>query len=432
MDMDCRKSIIKSIVDIIMNLCKIVNEILVSKKSRNEDGFMNEMLEQIIAWLTALWIAILAIFVQWGWIPNNIVAGPVVFVVENEYQIIWETQRPSTAWVTVNGKVYTDNLAGSLVGDDTAHKVRVPMEALDTAEGYEINWQHILQAQGFFKKGNHKAKKYDFRPLDTSDGIQIYHIADTHSNLQPGANAAKYWGDKLDLLILNGDIIHNPEYPSSRNFALKLAFEITQGTRPVLYARGNHEYRGMEANNLTRYLGAPNSERWYFTSRVGPLWVAVFDLAEMRADDDEWHDGMADYNDYRERETKYFEQVVANPAAQFDAPGVEYRLLVSHIPVGLDNGVYPEVQAHWAQLANQMNIDLALSGHHHYVKYYPTGDYLSPSGPLNYPLIIGARPAHIESANGIFIATAAEFKDGGIQAWFTNHRYEVLEEITVR
>jgi len=394
---------------------------------------MNALWEKIIAWFTVQWITILAIFVQWGWIPNNLVAGPAVFVAENEYQIVWETQRPSTAWVVVNGKVYTDNLAGNLVWDDTVHKVRVPMEALDAARGYEINWQHIMQAKGILKKGKLKAQTYDFRPIDTSDGIQIYHIADTHSNLQPGADTAKFWGDKLDLLILNGDIIHNPQNPPARNFAMKLAFEITRGTRPVLFARGNHEYRGVEANNLTRCLGAPNSERWYFTTRVGPLWIAVFDAGEMRADDDEGYNGMAGFEVYRERETRYFEQVADNAAAEFDAPGVEYRLLVSHIPVGRNvDSWYPEVQARWVELANQMNIDLAFSGHHHVVQYYPIGAYNSAGGPLNYPLIIGARPAHIESAGGIFIAAAAELRDGGIRAWFTNQHHEVLREIPVR
>jgi predicted phosphodiesterase len=389
---------------------------------------MNSVLQQVITFFITVWIGLLSIFVNWGWITNDLVAGPTVFVVENEYQIIWETQQPSVAWVCVGGQVFTDNLAGNLVWDDTVHKVRVPMEALDAAKGYEINWQHILRSEWALHKGSQKAKKYDFRPIDTSDGIQIYHIADTHSNLQPGADTAKYWGDKLDLLILNGDIIHNPEFSSSRNFALKLAFEITRGTRPVLYARGNHEYRGGFANGLERYLGCPAGDRWYFTTRVGPLWIAVFDVAEMRPDDDEGYNGFADFASYRQKETAFFERVVAN--AEFDAPGVEVRLLVSHIPVGLIDGL-GDVQARWADLANEMKIDLALSGHHHRVEYFPAGEYSSANGALNYPLIIGARPAHIESAQGVFIATAAEFTDGGINAWFTNQGKEVLREIAV-
>jgi predicted MPP superfamily phosphohydrolase len=333
----------------------------------------------------------------------------------------------------VGGQIFTDNLAGRLVWDDTAHKVRVPMEALDAAKGYEINWRRILRRKSVLKKGSRMARKYDFRPIDPSDGIQVFHIADTHSHLQPGADTAKYWGDELDLLVMNGDILHNPQTPTSRAFAMKLAFKITRGTRPVLYVRGNHEYRGVEANNLTRYLGTPSSERWYFTTRIGPLWIAVFDAGEMRHDDNDWHNGMADYEDYRKKETKYFEQVTANAAAEFDAPGVEYRLLVSHLPVGLNKEEwYPELQAHWARLAGQMKIDLALSGHHHIVEYYPTGEYISPAGPLDYPLIIGSCPAHAARAKGVFTAAAVELKGNSVNAWFTNQKHEILREIAVR
>ena len=237
----------------------------------------------------------------------------------------------------------------------------------------------------------------------------------------------------MDLLILNGDILHNPVLPSSRSFALKLAFEITRGERPVLYVRGNHEYRGLEANNLARCLGTPAADRWYFTTRIGPLWVAVFDAGEMRADEDDWHHGMADYADYRERETKYFERAAANSAAEYGAPGVEYRLLVSHIPVGLDRPAWcPEVQAHWAGLAHRMNIDLALSGHHHKAIYYPAGEYITPGCPLSYPLIVGSRPAHVKSADGVFIATALELKNTGITAWFADQRHEITREFPIR
>jgi len=373
----------------------------------------------------------MSIFMHWGWIPNSLVAGPAVFVGENEYQIVWETQQPSGAWVTVNGRVFADSLAGNLVLDRTAHKVRVPMEALDAAGGYEINWQHIMKYDVgtlYMKKGNHRAAKYDFRPIDFSDGLQIYHLSDTHSRLQPGADTAKYWGDKLDLLILNGDIIHDINNPGGRSFGLRLAHEITGGTRPVLYARGNHETRGAQANNgMDRFLGTPDGERWYFTTRLGPLWIAVFDAGEDKDDGHEAYQGLAYFEEYRQRETRYFERVVANAATEFDAPGVEHRLLVSHIPVGR-SGYYSQVQARWVALANQMNLDLALSGHNHAVTYYPPGSYST----LSYPLLIGSRPAHIDGADGIFLAAAVEFKDGGIKSWFTDQSHAVTREIVVR
>jgi len=395
---------------------------------------INTIWQQIVAGLGVAWIWIVSLFVQWGLVPNNLVVEPTVFVGENEYQIVWETQQPSAAWVVVDGVTYADSLAGNLVLDKTAHKARVPMEALDAAGGYEINWQHAISSDTAFRyvrRGSVQSKSYNFRAPDFSDGVQIYNISDTHTNLQPGAETAKYWGDDLDLLVLNGDIINDMWFPEQRNFALRLAFEITAGERPVLYARGNHETRGTQAaNDLDRYLGTPGADRWYFTTRLGPLWIAVFDAGEDKLDDHEEYQGLAYFAQYRDRQTRFFERVIANAATEFAADDVEYRLLVSHIPVGYSRP-YNDVMARWAELANQMGIDLALSGHTHSVAYHPPGTYNGAGVTLNYPLIIGSRPAHAD-ANGIFTAAAVELKDGGIQAWFTDQSHTVSRAMDVR
>lgn len=389
--------------------------------------------ERFLAGLSAAWIWILSIFVHWGWVSNNLAVQPTVFLAEDEYQIVWETERPSSAWVTVGGAVFTDNKAGNLVMDQTVHKVRVPMEALNAAGGYEISWQHILKTDNAFayiRKGNHKAAQYAFRAPDFSDGIQIFHLSDTHSNLQPGAKTARYWGDKLDLLILNGDILNDIYYASSRNFALKLAWEITGGARPVLYTKGNHETRGVQANaDMERYLGTPGGDRWYFTTRVGSLWIAVFDCGELR--EDEFYADRGYFDEYRARQTIFFEQVAANAANEYEAPGVEHRLLVSHQPFMRPNGYYTDLKLQWAALADQMHFDLALAGHDHTVGYYPIGN-TSGGVTLTYPLIIGSRPAHIESANGVFIAAPVEFRDGRITAWFTDQNYTVSRTLNIR
>ena len=390
--------------------------------------------QQITAYLGVAWIWIMSLFVQWGLVPNNLTIEPTVFVGENEYQIVWETQQPSAAWVVVDGVTYADSVGGSLVLNKTAHKVRVPMEALDAAAGYEISWQHTLSSDTvlrYIRRGEVKAKSYSFRPVDFSDGVQVYFLSDTHTRLEPGAETAKYWGDNLDLLILGGDIINDMWFPEQRGFALQLAFEITKGERPVLYARGNHETRGVQADNeLDRYLGTPGADRWYFTTRLGPLWIAVFDAGEDKLDDHPEYEGLAYYAQYRDRQTRFFERVAANAATEFAAEDVEYRLLVSHIPVGYSRP-YNDVMARWAGLANQMDIDLALSGHTHTAVYHPPGTYGGAGVTLNYPLLIGSRPAHAFD-DGVFIAAAVELKDGGIQAWFTNQNHAILQTIDVR
>jgi len=384
----------------------------------------------LFAILNSLWLFILSFFVQWGLMPNKLTVEPSVFVSENEYQIVWESKYPSSAWVTVGDEKYVDSVGGQLFFDQKIHKVSVPMDALDAAKSYEIHWQHVIKGPLIQKQGKIMAKAYAFRPIDFSDGLQIYHISDTHSLMKLAGQGGKYWGDKLDLLILNGDIITDIEMNHLLPDAMRLAWNVTRGERPVLYARGNHETRGACANDLSRYVGAPGADRWYYTTRLGPLWIAVYDAGEDKEDSHEEYAGLAYFEKYREKETAFFDRVIANAAAEFDAPGVEYRLLVSHVPVGSDNRWYPEVMRAWQDQANQMKLDLALHGHWHRVQYFAPGQYrYLDFEAANYPVIIGCKPAHDADSNGIFTGTAVEFKQNAIRGWFTNQRHEIVREL---
>ncbi|MCL2508017.1 MAG: metallophosphoesterase [Oscillospiraceae bacterium] len=378
----------------------------------------------ILAFFNSLLIMFGSVFVGWGLLPNPLTVEPTVFVSENEYQIVWETKYPSAAWVTVDGERFTDSLAGSLVWDQNIHKVSVPVDRLDDAGRYEISWQHVMRDVIATEKGNHNAKTYSFRPIDFSDGLQIYNISDTHSIMSPGAETAGYWGDKLDLLILNGDIASDLLVPGMRTDIMRLAWAIAQGERPVLYARGNHETRGPASVGFHRYAGCPGEDRWYFTTRIGPLWIAVYDYGEDKNDGHVEYAGLVDFARYRERQTAFFDRVIANADREYGAEGVEYRLLVSHIPAGDEPA--------WMDQANQMGLDLALHGHWHSTQYYAPSEFIRNNGaPANYPVIIGSKPSHDLDSNDIFTATAVDIGTESIGAWFTNQNHDVVSTLPV-
>ncbi|MDR3314667.1 MAG: metallophosphoesterase [Oscillospiraceae bacterium] len=381
--------------------------------------------EQVLQFFAFVRGAALSLFVGLGWLPNRLRTEPTVFVAEDGYQIVWETARKSTARVTVGGVRYTDHLAGNIRWDQKVHKVEVPFCALDAAGGYEIQYRHmIVRIEGYkFLQGKEIRKAYAFRPVDFTDGLQIYNISDNHSLLRPADQVAAYWGEKLDLLILNGDIISDVDSRGQLRGVLELAAAVTHGTRPVLYTRGNHETRSNYALELSRWVGTPGADRYYFTTRLGALWLAVFDAGEDKQDGHAEYSGLADFDAYRAKETAYFERVVANAANEYDAPGVEYRLLVVHIPLGDVSAT----QRKWVELANQMKIDVALTGHEHLLAYYPAGGCAGQ----NYPLLIGARPLRARK-DGSCTATALEFLNGGITAWFTGVDHQVEQEIKIK
>lgn len=156
----------------------------------------------------------------------------VVFAVEGEYQIAWSTSVKSTGSVTVNGKTYYDMSNGEN-RVSTLHKVSVPMNELDNAKSYTLSSTPVYSEAAYLSvSGKERQKTYSFRPADSSDGLQIYNISDNHEVLSGAANAGRYFGDDLDILILNGDNINDVSSLWQISLIYKLASRITAASAP--------------------------------------------------------------------------------------------------------------------------------------------------------------------------------------------------------
>jgi|GEM_PF-194104 len=363
-------------------------------------------------------------------LPNRRSYAPVVYAVEDSYQIVWHTSGKSAAWVEIDGTRHYDSVGGAVRSSETIHKVVVPMAELDTAREYVVYSQKLFYRGAYFAlKGKALSESFTFRPVDASDGLKVYHLADTHSNGKASAMAALYWEDGLDLLILNGDISSDVALEQDPLFVLELASKITRGQVPVLYARGNHETRGACTERFGRYVGCVNEGDYYYTTRLGNLWILVLDFGEDKEDGHVEYSGLADYGQYRAREAAFVERVAAEKA--YEAPGITHRLLVSHIRVNNTQEVYGDLPARWTALANEMGIDLHLCGHAHdtiFMEAAPAGaedDY-----PRDFPVVIGSkRVAGDEGENSElpqsgFIGTALQFKEDGIDVFFTSQKWE--------
>ncbi len=68
---------------------------------------------------------------------------PVVFMVEDTYQIAFATNATGLAWVEINGVKYNDSQNGLMRWNSKYHKVTVPMDALDSAKSYKICFQSL-------------------------------------------------------------------------------------------------------------------------------------------------------------------------------------------------------------------------------------------------------------------------------------------------
>ncbi len=392
---------------------------------------------RIIACVVLACMAVLAIFrIQF----NSIWFDPTVYAVEDEYQIVWYTSARSNGWVEIDGQKYYDAQSGNIRSTEKVHKVTVPMEVLDEAKAYSIHSQGTLIHHGYFSlKGRHLSASYSFRPVDASDGIQFHNISDTHDYPTGAIASASYWGDRLDFLILNGDIATAAETDREMLEVLDIASAITGGERPVVYARGNHETRGESAATAYKYVGCSDEGNFYYEVRLGPVWILLLDCAEDKEDGHREYGGMADYSAYRAAEDVWLDEVFAQPEQSYAAPGVEYRLLVSHIPFNVTEKPEPELYASWVQKVNGIGLDLALAGHTHECLFLePNGQYGDEEKTVTstYWTVIGSAQSDIstgesDSAHRHFTSTAVELQPDAVTAMFVNQDAAVCDEVQI-
>lgn len=376
---------------------------------------------------------------------------PVVYAVEDTYQIVWTTSTNATAWVTIGNETYYDLYAGSEVSETTVHKVVVPMSDLDLAKSYTISSKHMIFRGPYSGiEGGSVSNTFAFRPVDLSDGLNYYTVSDTHTRNQAASEAAGYFGADLDFLILGGDIMNHLETASDAELILQLGFDITQGEIPVIFARGNHEVKSTYSDQLHRYVGSLN-EKFYYTFNLSGVFGVVLDLGEDH--DDTWWEyyDTVHFDLYREEQTVFLSEVVAE--ASYDDPSIQYRMGICHIPVALvDEEYLADFQEDWTTLLNQMDLNIMVSGHKHQllafttnIPAYVTFDYhdnyasRSEAGyrtDANFDNFVASRRADSQlGQENLFgkvftgMAVSVDFASGKMTVTYTNHLKAVVPVI---
>lgn len=304
-------------------------------------------------------------------VPNKITSTPVVYAVEDTYQVVFTSRAKGTAWVVVNGKEYSDTYAGYRQTESKVHKITIPMEELDTAGEYTIYTKSMLLRGPYCSlQGTTLSKTYHWRGVNAEDGLNYYVISDVHHADNGPLNAATYYGDTLDFLINCGDNVNWIDRDADLTEALQLFGNITNGEVPVVYARGNHETKGVLADELYNYVGSIN-QKFYYTFRLKNVWGIVLDIGEDHGDNYIEYYGAAKFDEYRAEQTEFLDTVLANAETEFDAPGVDYRIAVCHIPINIkyNNDHAAQYKDEWLVRLNQMKLTMLYGGHVHELFY---------------------------------------------------------------
>ena len=319
----------------------------------------------------ALGLAVfLAIGVMANFTVNWITYSPVVYAVEDNYQIVFSTNCEATGWVEVGGVNYYDTYNGTTKTFTKIHKIEVPMSALDSAKKYTVHSQKTIYAGPFGGfMGRDISQSVEFKPVNTDDGIQYLSFSDVHMNISNTEETASYV-DNYDFLVLAGDLVSDVETFEDANYNNEVAYRITKGRIPVIYARGNHDVKGRYGAELHKYVGAKD-ESFYYTFYFKDIYGVVLDLGEDH-DDDWWeYYGTAHYADYHKEQITFLEEEIAKK----DYEHYAYHLVISHIPIPFVNYRlnHETVKRNMTTLLNQMDVDMYLCGHQHQLMIFEPG-----------------------------------------------------------
>ena len=360
-----------------------------------------------------------------------------VYMVEDEYQICWSTSTTTAGFVEIGGKQYYDSSAGALTCS-TLHKVTIPRDILDTHKKYTITSYGVSHNRAYYPiRTSTVSREYTFRPINFDDGIQIYNISDNHLYRTGPERAASYFGDKLDILIANGDHVNDVSEDWQIKNMYRLIGNITGGSVPVILSRGNHEAGGSEVASLPQWY-ASRDNTFYYTVRVGNIAFIVLDIGNLDKDAYSVQKNVGDYNTYRQEEVEWLKGLYES--GTLSDPSIKNRIVVCHVPFPLATKRYGgDTAKDMLDYLNLMDIDIMLAGHSHKTVFYDSNSYAYSDteheglkNAANFPVILGSLRNDVnmkyETLFGYeFTGTSLEIKDGGYTLSFTNSLHEVNE-----
>lgn len=360
---------------------------------------------------------------------NPLRSGPVVCAVGTDYQIMVPVKKKVLMSVTVGGKEYFNHCGGAKLSDTPVQRFTVPMAELNKAKSYTITYETVFERLAYScVKSPKKSITYSFKPITKKTGINIYLASDCHGKGKEAVCAASFFGDDLDLLILNGDVSSSSETIPQIMLPYDIAYKVTKGEKPCIITRGNHDLRGKYAEQLTALMPNRNGTA-YYTVNLGPMNFLVLDCGEDKPDDHEEYSGTAAFHQMRLCETEFIEDC----CKKFKPGKFNYRFVVVHAPFqcaywppfNIENDIYTR----WCEvISEKYKPNLLLGGHVHKTAVWHRGGE-GYDRDLACDTVVGGRPINEPESN--FIGTAITLNPGKAEIRFTDKRKNIIGSETV-
>ena len=248
---------------------------------------------------------------------------------------------------------------------------------------------------------------------DKAKDFSFICLNDIHENVFFYDSLLKVAGD-YDFVVLNGDLFN---YISSEeqivNKLIKPCAAIFAGNIPLVFVRGNHDARGVSAQNLFKYIEAANN--YYYSFNYSNTYFLVMDCGEDKADTNKEYSSIVSFDDYRNKEADWLRTELKTKAYKHS----KNKICLSHFPVKLDTtGMGHGSKDCAAKLAPllQAKFNLLCCGHTH------KAQLLKPEKNNHNYIIANGGGSKIELAT----VTKVTVKNGTIEVIIMNDNGQVL------
>lgn len=327
--------------------------------------------------------------------PYKFTSGPVVFDNGTEYSVVFTTNDKGTAYIeyAYNGetvRIYDQN-NGRKNGDSIIHTIKVPYEQL-SENTYKVGSTRVIQELSY---GGRNGKSIESEPItfhdDFGDAFNILTVSDWHTRNDLAQHTAGQLGT-YSAVILLGDSAPALMYPEeTAEYIVAFGADLTEGTMPVLFARGNHETRGRAASQLSEQLGI---DCFYYTAKLGAYNFIVLDSGEDKDDSHREYGDMVVYGPYREAMISWL-QTLENTS-------LDKTIALSHAD---EICIEEDLSAAAKAKLDSLNTSLLVSGHLHKSVFKTEGSFPT--------LIDGGVNA---AGKGTYVASMLSVSPNGIRA----------------
>ena len=349
---------------------------------------------------------------------------PSVFVIGDEYEILVNATENGIFSIRVGEITYYEENSGVLSSEKNFAKIRVPQRELDRWGGYTVTYRLTIKRRSYYSELSEPFEAYfEFKPLVKKEGINLYLISDVHYHFDVAESACGFFGDDVDVFVVNGDI---GEVRSEENYfeVCRFVGNISGGRIPVIFVRGNHDARGRLAERFTDYFPC-ESKNTYYTFSLGNLCGVAIDCGEDKPDSQVEYGGVNRFEAFRRRETEFLKKVTLDES--------KIRFAVSHIcpaqaieEAGCIFDIERDVYTEWNRELSRMGISFMLCGHIHKAYILEKNDKASLL-PHDYSVVVGGAT---EGAENI-VGSAITLYSDSMTVRFTDKDKTIRKEMTV-